>query len=195
MGRPKLIMTVGGVTVIARVVAALRGGGVSLVVVVTPPSGAPGSDALSREALAAGAYVLMPEVQPPDMRTSFEIGLSHLERLEAPPATVLLAPADSPGMSEGLVKSVIERARLDRESILTPSVGGRRGHPVAIPWRLALKVRELPQGLGVNALLGLHGGAVRTFEVDDPGAVADLDTPEDYREWEGRAASSGWGGG
>ena len=43
MGRPKLILPIGGATVIARVVAALRQGGAEPVVVVAPPAEAPGA--------------------------------------------------------------------------------------------------------------------------------------------------------
>jgi molybdenum cofactor cytidylyltransferase len=185
MGRPKLILPLGGVTVITRVVSALCAAGVAPVVVVPPPADAPGAALLSRDAAEAGAVVVVPDRQPPDMRSSVEIALAELERLETALTTVLLTPADSPGLTPKLVARVIAYARSSPRSIVVPTVAGRRGHPVALPWEIALGVRSLPAGVGVNALIGLYAGAVKEIEVDDTGAVADLDTPDDYLRWGG----------
>jgi molybdenum cofactor cytidylyltransferase len=183
MGRPKLTLTLGGETVIARVVAALRAGGADPVVVVVPPTDAPGATMLAGEAEEAGAVVVVPPERPIDMRASFEHGLDRLARGPAPEA-VLLAPADSPGITSGLVARVIDGVRGAPGSIIVPTVGGRRGHPIALPWDLAQEVRGLPLGAGINALVALHAAEVVAIEVADEGAVADLDTPEDYRRWQ-----------
>lgn len=183
MGRPKLILPIGGVTVIARVVAALRAGGASPVVVIPPPDDAPGAFILGREAAGAGAAVVVPATRPLDMRASVELGLAHLERQGQPPATVLMIPADSPGLTPALVARVIERARAEPGAVVVPVAEGRRGHPIALPWAIALAIRALPAGVGVNALLALNPAVVTELDVDDPGAVADLDTPDDYQRW------------
>ena len=186
MGRPKLILTLGPLTVIARVVTALLEGGVSTVVVVAPPADAPGAELLRAEAEAAGAVVVVPPTRPADMRGSFEAALAYLEARDPRPATLLLTPADSPGINPSLVARVIARARERPGSIVVPTAGERRGHPVAFPWASALSVRGLPEGVGVNALVGLRAGDVDPVPVDDPDQIADLDTPEDYQRWVGR---------
>lgn len=187
MGRPKLILPVGGRSVISRVVTALRGGGVARVVVVAPPADAAGASVLHAEAEAAGAELVIPATRPPDMRASVEHALDRLEVGRFPPTTVLLVPADSPGLGPDLVALVVAAARADAGSIVVPVVGGRRGHPVALPWPVALETRGLPAGVGVNALLGLFAPKVVELGVSDPGAVGDLDTPDDYERWSGAA--------
>ena len=62
-------------------------------------------------------------------------------------------------------------------------MGGRRGHPIALPWSVAREVRGLPEGVGINALVALQTGRVVEFAVDDPAAVEDMDTPQDYEKW------------
>lgn len=182
MGRPKLILPIAGATVIARVVSALRTGGVIHVIVVTPPADSPGAAVLGREAAAAGAVVVVPAERPADMRGSFEFGLQTLE--DGPrPAAVLLVPADSAGITPELVALVLEQSRALPSAIVIPTFQGKRGHPIALPWAMALLVRGLPFGAGINALIALHAADVFEIEVDHEGAVADLDTPEDYERW------------
>lgn len=183
MGRPKLILSIGGRTVIARVVSALREGGASPVVVVAPPRGAPALAAIVVEAEDAGALVVVPDEQPADMRASVERALSALECRDLAPRTILLVPADSPGLTAESVARVIEAAAAEPDRVIIPTANGRRGHPVAIPWGLALSIRGLPSGVGVNALVGLQNGAVVEIEIGDPGVTDDLDTPEDFRRW------------
>ncbi|HWE35307.1 MAG TPA: NTP transferase domain-containing protein, partial [Isosphaeraceae bacterium] len=160
MGRPKLILTVDGRTVISRVVTALRAGGASRVVVVAPPADAAGASILHDEARAAGAELIVPATRPNDMRASVEHALDHLERGETAPATVLLVPADSPGLNPELVALIVERAKAEPGAILVPVVAGNRGHPVALPWPVALGVRALHAGVGVNALMALNAAKV-----------------------------------
>lgn len=183
MGRPKLILPIEGTPLVGRVVAALRQGGASPVIVVAPPEGAAGAESLGREALAAGAKVLRPNVQPADMRASVELALRALDAAGPAPTTVLLTPGDSPGLSARLVSLVIARAVESPDMIIVPIFEGKRGHPVAIPWSIALAVHGLPPGVGVNSLIALHADALRTLEVDEPGTLDDLDTPEDYLRW------------
>jgi len=183
MGRPKLTLTVGGVAVIARVVAALRDGGVSVVVVVAPPADAEGAGELHIEAERAGAVVVVPEFRPADMRASAELGLQRLERDGVRPSAVLLSPGDSPGLTPGLVARVVGAWRAEPGRVVVPTSGGRRGHPVAFPWSVALEIRDLPAGVGVNALIAGRPGLVLEVETGDPSVLDDLDTPADYARY------------
>src|SRR3954467_2079355 len=90
MGRPKLILPIGGVPLIARVVAALRSGGPDPVVVVAPPPDAPGGAGAARPAgpagpgeracapTAQGGRVVFSPEPTADMRASVVLGLDHL---------------------------------------------------------------------------------------------------------------------
>ncbi len=190
MGRPKLILPVGGRALIARVVTALRDGGASVVIVVAPPIDADGAAILHAEANDAGAVLLVPDRRPAEMRESFEHAIDHLSRGDREPSTILLAPADSPGLSAELVARVVDRARDEATSIVVPVFRGKRGHPVALPWKLAREVLELPAGMGVNALLKRHVDRVVALNVTDPTSVVDLNTPDDYERWLGSGDSS-----
>ncbi|HEV3122368.1 MAG TPA: nucleotidyltransferase family protein [Isosphaeraceae bacterium] len=184
MGQPKLLLTIGGQALIARVVSALRKGGAGQVVVVAPPSAEPGAQALRDEAGSAGAHVVTLSEPTSDMRSTIEAGLDWLEHsCDGVPDALLLAPGDSPGLTPALVSQVIDFARAQPGAIVVPTFGGRRGHPVLLPWSIAQAIRSLPLGTGVNALTADRGSGLVTLEVGDPGTLADLDTPEDYSRW------------
>jgi molybdenum cofactor cytidylyltransferase len=187
MERPKLTLPLGETTVIAHVVTALRQGGAESVLVIVPPPEARGAEALAVEAQRAGATVVVAATRPADMRGSVELGLDHLSGARAP-TTVLIAPGDCVGASTALVAAIVERSRVEPRSIIVPTFQGRRGHPIALPWHLAEQIRQLPPGIGINALLALHASEVREVAVQESGAVADLNTPEDYRRWAGESS-------
>jgi molybdenum cofactor cytidylyltransferase len=182
MGRPKLLLTFGGATLIHRVVTALRHGGVGRVIVVAPPSAAPEGPAIAVEAARAGAEVVSPAARPLEMRLSIELGLGALGDAP-PPGHVLLGPADSPGITAAVVARLLDVAARRPDCIIVPCHDGRRGHPIILPWDVADEIRDLPPDVGVNALVARHRDRVLELAFPDPNLVVDLDTPQDWERW------------
>ena len=188
MGRPKPLLHVGGTSLIAHVVRSLREGGADRVVVVVPPADREESAGIAREAEAAGAEVVLLGRETTDMRGSIEAGLDRVGEVDA----ILLAPADLPGIDAALVARVV-RAGREAGTIARPRVGAKHGHPVYLPWAVALGIRGLPEGVGVNTLVDNPARAVVEVEVEDVGSLADVDTPDDYRRWAGGASPNSFG--
>jgi molybdenum cofactor cytidylyltransferase len=140
MGRPKLLFKFDGQTVIGRVVGALRAGGVKRVVVIAPPADAAEGPAIAKEASTAGAEIVVPEIRPAEMRESIEHGLERLEPGQSP-KSVMVTPADYPGITPEIVAEIAEYAARYPESLVIPTFNGRRGHPIVLPWKVAVAVR------------------------------------------------------
>jgi molybdenum cofactor cytidylyltransferase len=183
MGRPKLLMVFDGESLIHRVVTALRKGGAGRIVVV-PPVGAPEAADIADEASAAGAEVVIPEIQPAEMRDSVELGLAVLDS-EPRPHSVLLTPGDVPGISAATVARLLRIARDHPDRVIIPTHEGHRGHPIVLPWEIAVAVRDLPEDAGVNRLVEEHREKVLEVRCSDPGEIDDVDTPDDLRRWAG----------
>jgi CTP:molybdopterin cytidylyltransferase MocA len=179
MGRAKLTLPFGGRTVIERVVESLRAGGGERVVVVTGPH----VPELGPLASAAGAHVLALPEPTADMRTTVERGLDWIEEQFHPAGDDgwLLAPADQPAISAAVVARLLAAGADPAASIVIPVHGSRRGHPTFFRWRHAVGIRRLAPDQGINAFIRLHADETRELPVEDPGTVADLDTPDDYR--------------
>lgn len=186
MGRPKLTLGLGNESVIQRVVQALERGGASTVVVVAPPIEEPGAADLANHARAEDAHVVHLPGPTADMRATVEFGLGAIAEHTPTPDGLILTPGDVPGLSAVLVRAVVRRFLASPDRIVVPEHEGRRGHPVAIPWPTALSIPDLPPGVGVNALLDAHTPGVVAVALEDPTAILDMDTPEDYRRWAAR---------
>ena len=181
MGRPKLLMEFEGEPLIHRVVTALLAGGADRTVVVAPVD-SPEGPAIAAAASAAGAELVIPESQPDEMRDSVELGLAVLD-VDPRPTRVLLTPGDVPGLTPGLVARLLEVAEANPDRIVIPTHDGHHGHPIALPWEIAIRVRDLPDDAGVNRLVDAHRDRVLEVPVSAPGAIEDLDTPEELERW------------
>lgn len=185
MGRPKLILPIAGQPLIARVVTALRQGGVARVLVVVPAMDSQeGAATLAAAAQTAGAELVVVPQTPPDMRGTVECGLHRWLSASAPTGPVLITPADSPGLSLALVARVLAFAATHPEQIVVPRVQGQRGHPLVLPAEQARRILDLPRDVGINALLTEQVEHVLYLDVEDAGVLADLDTPADYHRWQ-----------
>jgi len=177
MGRPKLALPLGGGTVIEQIVSTLRHGGIDRVLAVIGPH-VPELGALAAN---AGAQVLALANPTPDMRATVERGLAWIEDNDraAPDDWWFLAPADHPAFTAGVVRHLLA-ARSGIHSIVVPVHAGRRGHPTLLRWRHAAGIRALPASAGINAYLRSRTDETLELPVNDPGILANLDTPEDY---------------
>ncbi len=187
MGRPKLTLPLAGRPQIQRVVSGLLRGGVDLVLVVVPPESYPGASELAETAREAGASVLVANPAPEDMRATVELGFQQLLiSSEVGYEAVLLTPGDALGVSEEIVRLLIEHSRRGKYDVLVPTHQGRRGHPVLLKWSVAQFIPGLPQGLGINALVRDTRWRVSEVSSSDPAVIADLDTPQDLEQWSKR---------
>jgi molybdenum cofactor cytidylyltransferase len=179
MGRPKLALPLGPHTVLERVVAAVRAGGVAEVVVVLGRQTA----FLRMLAEQAGAQTFVLPAETPDMRATVQAGLAWIEEkhFPRPDDAWLLLPADHPTLQSELVRQLIAAAQAHNEaSILVPAHRGQRGHPTLLRWRHVAALRAFSPGQGLNAYIRAH--TAETIELDWPTAevLRDLDTPQDY---------------
>ncbi len=187
MGRPKLLLPWGGATVVGAVAAALAAGGAERVALVVGPP----EDAAARDLAAWGRSqgLVVAENPHPErgMLSSILRGVEALggaARLRRRGAALLVTPADLPGLGSSTVAAVAAALRAGA-ALAVPVHGGRRGHPLGIAPALLPEVPSLDLRVGLRQLLDRHAARLVEVPVDDPGAVHDVDTPDDYRRLAG----------
>ncbi len=170
MGSPKPLLPLGDRPAILRCLDALLEGGACNPVVVLGPGG----DEIAR-LLADHPVTLTWNLSPEtEMAGSVRAGLARLD----PAATaVLVALADTPLVLPATIERMIATHLAQPENILLPTTGGRRGHPPLLPLPLLREIESVPT---LRDVIRRDPGRVREIAVEDPGILADMDTPEDY---------------
>ena len=172
MGSPKTLLAIGGEPALARIVRRLRAAGIDRPVVVL---GQRHEDVVAQVDLADCRVVVNPDPAR-GLSSSLRLGLASIEG-SAEGALVL--PVDMPAISIATIQAVLAAAE-NGARIAAPVYGSRRGFPVYLA-RACFD--ELEQSLsgdrGARDYLAAHPADLVAVEVDDPGCVLDLDTPED----------------
>jgi molybdenum cofactor cytidylyltransferase len=172
-GSPKQLLGWGDTTLVAHVAGIALDAGLDPVLVVT------GYEADRVSAAVAGLRVT--PVYNPDFAagqgTSVSRGVAALP-LSAGAAVFLLA--DQPGVSAGVVHRVLRAHRATLAPIVLPEYEGRRGNPALFDASLFGELRMLTGDVGGRALFEKYAASVVRVPVNDPAALQDIDTPEEY---------------
>ncbi len=170
MGSPKPLLELRDGTFLGAAVASLaRGGCDPVVAVVSDPETA-------AEARHAGALVVTgdPDAEQVD---SLRVGLQALP----PEATAaLVLPVDHPLVEASTVRALLDAAARDPGAVIRPVHGGRPGHPTLFPRLLWATLADPALSRGARSVVESPTTERVDVPVDDPGVVADIDTPEAY---------------
>ena len=179
MGASKALLRVEGVTFLERAVRALASGGCAPVVVVLRPAEAGGAGAAGDVAAAAGALAVVNSAPDAEQLDSLRLGLGALP---ADVAAAVVLPVDHPLVRPGTVSALVARWRDTPEAIVRPVYDGRPGHPAVFPRSVwPAFAAELPRG--ARSVVEDESRATVDAAVDDPGVIADIDTPASFARW------------
>lgn len=168
-GGDKLLAPLHDKPLVLHALDALRPAVTEIIAVVRP-----GSKRLTAALTQAGARVAVCDQAADGMGHSLACGA----RLAPTDASLLIALGDMPAITPDTFGRV--RTALDAgATIAVPCYRGRRGHPVGFAARLAPVLLELKQDQGARSVLHAYVDAVLEIPVDDPGVLADVDTPAD----------------
>lgn len=92
-------------------------------------------------------------------------------------------PVDCPAVREDTVANVAAQfSRRDAETLLVvPSFHGKHGHPVFATKSVSMELLALSPNETAREVIHAHVPQTVYVEVDDPGILTDVDTPEAYR--------------
>lgn len=173
MGTQKLLLPLAGQTLIGKVVGEVLASAVDHVVVVVSQD-----EADVKRELAKQPVVVATNPDPAgEMLSSVRCGLRALPQGCAAAMVVL---GDQPGMNSALVRELIRKYR-ESGGIVVPAHQGRRGHPTLFSASYFDEVLTHYDGVGLHGLLKAHPEDVHELEIADPGALDDVDHPDDYR--------------
>jgi molybdenum cofactor cytidylyltransferase len=171
MGRCKQLLPLGGSTVIGRCVNALVAGGAGEIVVVVSETGREVSEAVR----GYPVRIAVNHLPGGDMSSSVRAGRDSLTGGES---GVIVHLCDYPLVSAPTMNRMITEHRNSPDSIIIPCNRHRRGHPLLFPRAI---LDELERDQILRDLVHRNPDRSACIDVDDPGVLLDMDTPEDYR--------------
>jgi len=171
MGSCKQLLLLGGSTVIIRCLDALAAGGVDEIVVVVSEEGQDVAEAIRDFPVR----FVINTTEDGDMASSVRAGR---DALTDGASAVIVLPGDYPLVSAETISSLIAEHAVSPASIIVPCHAGQRGHPLLFARTI---LDELDGDLILRDLVRRDPQRVRLLEVNDPGVLHDMDTPEDYQ--------------
>jgi molybdenum cofactor cytidylyltransferase len=91
----------------------------------------------------------------------------------------LVALADMPGITPGLIAALTTHYRAAGKQIVVPVHRGRRGHPVMMSRELREPLLAIAGDVGAREIIRAHPEWVGEFETGDEAVLFDVDLPAD----------------
>jgi molybdenum cofactor cytidylyltransferase len=180
MGAPKALLPDGeGRVFVTRLLHTFFAAGISDVTVVTGAI----HDRIVRAvaADAVGGAMVRFARNPDPGRGQLSSLLTGLDAADAPGVRgVLLTLVDIPFVAPGTVGAVVDAFTQTGAPIVRPTRGDDHGHPVLFARSLFHELRTADPGQGAKAVVRAHVAEILNLEVDDDGALLDLDTRDEY---------------
>ena len=175
MGRPKGLLELGGATFAHRVVRALQDGGCHPVYVVVDAD-----DEALRGHVADMDVVVLSNPSPGEGPiTSLRLALAAVpEGIEG----VVYLPLDHALVEGAHVARLLDEARRTKASLALPVHEGKRGHPAYFARTLFSELLDPDLEGGARTVVHRYLSDACLVETEDPAVVADIDTPEAYRQ-------------
>jgi molybdenum cofactor cytidylyltransferase len=179
MGSPKALLPYQGQTFIERICTAFFSAGVEELIVVLGAWEDKLRPALPRH--PALRTVVNPQYKLGQL-SSLVCGLGALSP-DSEAAVVNLV--DHPLVRAETITALIASFRTDPVPIIIAAHQGKRGHPVLFSRQVYAELLAAPLEKGAKVVVRKDPARVRQVPLDDPGIVADIDTPQEYRRWTG----------
>jgi molybdenum cofactor cytidylyltransferase len=182
-GQPKALVPVDGRTGVRRIAEICLADGFAPVTVVVGPHRHP----IAHELRGLAVDLVDSEEWAEGRTGSVQTGLASIP----PQRDVVFWPVDHPFVRPRTVDALLAARATDQIGVwFIPTYEGRGGHPVL--WRPPVRndIFDLRPDAPIRSLLPEFGPQVRRLRVDDPGVVANVDTPDAYlaaaADWDAR---------
>ncbi len=140
------------------------------------------AERIRREVTAPHARIVFNANYATGMVTSIQQGLAVLD--ESADAFFIVL-GDLPGIGPAVYNQLIEEFRRAHpaKGIIVPVYQSKRGHPVLFSIKYREESLRLRGDIGLREILLNHPGEILPVEVETDAILADIDTPEQYREY------------
>ncbi len=176
MGFPKLLLPFGGSTIIENVIENVSESDVNNILVVLGAE----KEAIAKKIKKMPVKICYNEIYKEGMLSSVKCGFNNLPHDFR---AVLIFPGDQPIISPDAINAVIDAYLYSAKGLVIPIFKNKRGHPLLIDRRYREEIERLSPAIGLHALSDRFPADVFEIETNDPGILKDIDTYEEYLQW------------
>jgi CTP:molybdopterin cytidylyltransferase MocA len=169
MGSPKALLRIENETFANRITRIMKAAGIENVLLVA------GAD---RDEIAKSSELYYVFFNPEHSFGQFSSLQRGVRNLPTGSEQILVWPVDLPLVQQSTIEKLIEKAA--NNPVVVPVFSGRKGHPVIYNSEALRKILQMKPVQTGKELFAYFEGRVALVEVEDPGVLIDIDTPEDY---------------
>lgn len=172
MGFPKALLEVEGVPFVARLAAAMLQVVPRLLVVVGAHAERVRTAIPTDPRISVVPNPDWPRGQLSSIRAGVRAGAREGD-------AVMIHLTDHPTVTADTFRAVASAYCTSKKPIVIARHQGRRGHPVLFDRSMFTELLDAPEDQGARVVVNADPARVQYVDVDDPGILLDLDTPQD----------------
>lgn len=138
----------------------------------------PHNTALADALRSLGLHVVFCSNEAKDMAESLVCAVRHAAQFTNQHNGYVIALGDMPYIQTATISAVAASLSAGAQ-IVIPSYQGKNGHPVGFAAKFCEELMHLNGDEGARAVIKRHASVVEIIACDDPGILADIDTPTD----------------
>jgi molybdenum cofactor cytidylyltransferase len=176
MGTPKALLPLGRGTFLSIICGRLAAAGADDVVVVLGAH----AEAVRDAGVIPSVRIVVNEAYRDGQLSSLQCGV---RAVPAAALGALVTLVDHPLIEVSTYRGLRDAGGKAPDLIFVAEYRGRGGHPVVFPRAVFDELLSAPRCGGARAVVRKDPSRVRRVTFDDPGIVADIDTPEEYKRF------------
>jgi molybdenum cofactor cytidylyltransferase len=181
MGEPKMLLPWEKTTVLEHVISIFAKAGLENILVVTGAIQEQMEEIIREYGKRYPVrWVTNRNYKKGEMLSSLQCGLQALALTPTSDAA-LIGLGDQPQIQERTVRLICDAFKNTESPIVAPSYQMRRGHPWLVARLLWDDLLNMKSPQSPRDFLSTHANSIHYVDVETPSILADLDTPEDYR--------------
>lgn len=138
----------------------------------------PENTALANLLENAGLKIVFCSSQETEMADSLSAAVRYSAQFSESSVGFVIALADMPYIKPDTIEAIAHATNAGA-AIVAPVYQGKRGHPVGFCAKFRNELEQLTGDEGARAILKRHADHIELLECNDPGVLADIDTPQD----------------
>ncbi len=176
MGFPKMLLPFGDTTIIETIIHNVSQSVANDIMVVLGAE----KEAIAVKVKKTNTRYCFNETYKDGMLSSVKCGFNNIP---FDFSAALIFPGDQPMITTMTINKVVNAFLFSGKGLIIPVHKNKHGHPLLIDRKYKNEIENISPSIGLQALADRFSNDVFEVKTDDPGILKDIDTYEEYLQW------------